>query len=495
VHAIDKAARLICGSLDESYSMTLVFNCYFGVGHAVLMAQNYDLANALAACDTLETHNGQTGCWQGVFIEHGNRYTRREDFSRTDPLTPCNVVPEKYRRECFINHAGLLMKFFSNDVKNSANACLKAPDAYVSSCMQSIGLMVSNPPWQPLLSRINGTKTPEAIAWDLCLEFPRDHREQCVFAAIDNILNSEELEVARAKTFCHTVDTAYRIDCYHRIGFALRSHTIDPKIVLVKCTTLDGAAARPCLRGAGEETPAHPALTPTASVRRPSRQVAESASEDIFKSDAALHAYVKEFGLAQTITRLHALEGSGHGDCHQPAHQAGRLAYALVAMDAFHAIAPECQFGGFHGAAESHFKKRGTAHLADDVGRICRAEANAFYRYQCGHGIGHGIMAATNYELPVALEQCNEAHTLHDSCWSGVFMENVVGSLRGHHTVHTTKYVSDDPQYPCTMVADVYKKTCYGFQPARYDAVVRRRFWPDRCHLRRYPCGLSRQVF
>ncbi len=103
-------------------------------------------------------------------------------------------------------------------------------------------------------------------------------------------------------------------------------------------------------------------------MRRPARQVAEGASEDIFKNDAALYAYVKRFGLAQTITRLHALEVSGHGDCHQPAHQAGRLAYTLVAMKVFQPIAPECHFGGFHGAAESHFKERGTAHLADDVG-------------------------------------------------------------------------------------------------------------------------------
>ena len=212
-----------------------------------------------------------------------------------------------------------------------------------------------------------------------------------------------------------------------------------------KCATFQNGGAEACLQAAGGEAPA----------------------EDILKDPDALHAYVKDFGLAQTIARLHALEVSGHGDCHQLAHQAGRLAYALVGMDAFNEISPECQFGGFHGAAHSHFKERGTTHLVDDVGRICPAKANAFYRYQCGHGIGHGLMAATDYELPVALELCNEVLATHDACWSGVFMENILASRREHHVVPSTKYVSDDPQYPCTIVADLYKNECYGFQPAR----------------------------
>jgi hypothetical protein len=217
------------------------------------------------------------------------------------------------------------------------------------------------------------------------------------------------------------------------------------KPVQEKCVTLQNGGAEACLQRAGREIP----------------------SEDILKDPDALNTYVKNFGLAKTIARLHALEVSGHGDCHQPAHQAGRLAYALVGMDAFNEISPECQFGGFHGAAHSHFKERGTTHLADDVRRICPAKANAFYTYQCGHGIGHGLLAATDYDLPVALELCNEVLATHDACWSGVFMENILASRRGHHVVPITKYVNDDPQYPCTIVADLYKKECYGFQPAR----------------------------
>jgi hypothetical protein len=152
----EKAAALICGSLDNSYSSKFKFYCYHGLGHGVMMAKNYNLKEALTACDALDTRFGQDGCWQGVFMENVNARERGDErassFSNTDPLAPCNVVPDKYRHECFVNHAGWLMKSFGKDLKKATSACLQAPGPYVSSCLQSLGLMVTSPAWQASLS-------------------------------------------------------------------------------------------------------------------------------------------------------------------------------------------------------------------------------------------------------------------------------------------------------------------------------------------------------
>lgn len=254
-HAAANAARLICGSLDASYSSKFRFYCYHGVGHGVMMAQKYDLKKALRACDTLDTPVGQDGCWQGVFMENVNesrRGNRRLDgFSKTDPLAPCNVIQEKYRYECFVNHAGWLMMFFHHDVQQAAEACLRAPDAYVPACLQSIGLMVTNPAWQPSLARSSEGKPPEVIAWDLCLKFPEDHRRQCVIGAIDNILNFDEFEVSRARTFCNTVEAEYRSVCYHQVGVALKNQATDPERVRRKCAAFGDDDKEECLQGAG----------------------------------------------------------------------------------------------------------------------------------------------------------------------------------------------------------------------------------------------------
>ncbi|MGH7773181.1 MAG: hypothetical protein ACREQA_13220 [Candidatus Binatia bacterium] len=250
----EKAARAICSSLDHSYSGKFKFYCYHGLGHGVMMARDYDLREALATCDTIGSAFGQEGCWQGVFMENVNAAMRGDQrastFSKSDPLAPCNGVQEKYRHECFINHAGWLMNFFRNDLTKATSACLQAPNSHTSSCLQSIGLMVTNPAWQPSLSKSSGKKKFEEVAWNLCIKFPKDHQGQCVIGAVDNILNFGELVVLRARNFCNTVNPAYKNLCYRRIGISLRTQTTDPKVVREKCATFEDPFKEECLRGA-----------------------------------------------------------------------------------------------------------------------------------------------------------------------------------------------------------------------------------------------------
>ncbi|MGH7773182.1 MAG: hypothetical protein ACREQA_13225 [Candidatus Binatia bacterium] len=197
-------------------------------------------------------------------------------------------------------------------------------------------------------------------------------------------------------------------------------------------------------------------------------QFIQKDSKDIFRNEDALFSYVKKFGLNQTIARLHELAPL-YGDCHQPAHQAGRLAYKVHSTEAFRSVTSECHAGGFHGAIEAYFSEHGTKNLSKDVKVICRSELNKFYTHQCIHGIGHGLMAAANYELFVALKNCDLLGERQGSCWSGVFMENIVGGLAGHegHAMRSTKYLSDDPHYPCTVVDEKYKSSCYLLQTSR----------------------------
>jgi hypothetical protein len=222
--------------------------------------------------------------------------------------------------------------------------------------------------------------------------------------------------------------------------------------------------------------PKPPVHAPQAAVgdmaREPIGGIVPIGTQDIFPNDDTLYAYVKQYGLPQTIRHLHELS-SQYGDCHLQAHKAGRFAYRIYSTEAFRSIASECHAGGFHGAVEAYFKERGTAHLADDVKVICRSELNPFFSHQCMHGIGHGLMAATNYDLPHALESCNLLKEWQASCWTGVFMENIVGGLGGHeghqegHGASARHYVNEDPHYPCTIVAEKYKSSCYFLQPSR----------------------------
>lgn len=207
------------------------------------------------------------------------------------------------------------------------------------------------------------------------------------------------------------------------------------------------------------------------TVTRPVDESIQKESKDLFENDDALYSYVKKFGLKQTVIRLNELAPM-YGDCHQPAHKAGRFAYEIYSTDAFRSVGPECHSGSFHGAIEAYFKDHGTDNLSEKVKDICDPELNPFFAHQCLHGIGHGLMAWSHYELIDALKACDLLGKGSTSCWTGVFMENVVGGLAGHgehgaHQAHFTKFLNEDPQYPCSVVEDKYKTYCYDYQTSR----------------------------
>ena len=74
-------------------------------------------------------------------------------------------------------------------------------------------------------------------------------------------------------------------------------------------------------------------------------------------------------------------------------------------------------------------------------------------------------MAWSDYEIYESLEACDliEQEFHRKSCYSGVFMENIVGGIaRGllkaeDGAYHYTDYLNDDPHYPCNAVDEVYK--------------------------------------
>ncbi len=198
-------------------------------------------------------------------------------------------------------------------------------------------------------------------------------------------------------------------------------------------------------------------------------------NEAIFTDVDALGSYMKKYGPKQAITQLHALEAK-FGSCHQPAHRAGHLGYEQLGDHALIEYSPECQSGYYHGVMEAYFKDHGTNNLAESFTNLCPSNLNDFFEHQCVHGIGHGLMAWSNYELLDALAGCDMLPRRQDSCWTGVFMENLSAQIAkgnqngsvGSTDIHLTKYLKDeDPLYPCDGIADKYQNSCYFLQTSR----------------------------
>jgi hypothetical protein len=250
-----KAATTICESLNPETNLLIAgFTCYHGVGHGIMMAQGYNVQNSLKECNTMPAAKDKDGCWQGVFMENVNAGMQGRAlpgyFKKSDPLSPCDKVGNRYKHECFINHAGWLMTVAKDNMSDGSRYCLKAkPAKYKSSCWQSLGLMVTNPVWQATLAKDIVGDSPAKIAAVLCERFPEVGRKDCVVAGVDNLANFDQFKVSRENAFCQEVSAKLQKDCYSRIGLDIAARTQDQVLIRKSCAPL-GDKARYCLQGA-----------------------------------------------------------------------------------------------------------------------------------------------------------------------------------------------------------------------------------------------------
>jgi hypothetical protein len=163
--------------------------------------------------------------------------------------------------------------------------------------------------------------------------------------------------------------------------------------------------------------------------------------------------------------------GPIEADCHRIAHAIGGGAlkhYNGNVGQAFVAGRPSCTSGYYHGILERAFLGIDQSQLGAAANKFCSGDVirkTEFIAYQCVHGLGHGLMIYTGYDLPLSLHTCDKLQSSWDatSCTGGVFMENYQSS----YGVQSRWLRNKDLLYPCDAVAAKYKFYCYDLVTAR----------------------------
>ncbi len=186
------------------------------------------------------------------------------------------------------------------------------------------------------------------------------------------------------------------------------------------------------------------------------------------------------------LEELMAIESEANEHSHAIAHDLGRFAYQAYGYDITLTLA-ECSYdvfqGCLHGALQFFFDDvaaQGGELDQATMRSTCAGSQTDFEIYACLHGVGHGVMLYTNYKLHESLDLCAllEGWYAQESCYGGVYMENVVGyadslsptAAGGHHghgghDEPPTFWVDPDvPEYPCNVVDDRYGDACWRMQ-------------------------------
>jgi hypothetical protein len=167
---------------------------------------------------------------------------------------------------------------------------------------------------------------------------------------------------------------------------------------------------------------------------------------------------------------------------HEYAHAIGIAAYA--ADPEVTRTFPECseifQSGCYHGVIQAYFVRAGSDDSTAVRGVCAPWTVEGVYgwlRFQCTHGLGHGLTMRLDHDLPEALKRCDllPDDWDRDSCYGGAFMENIVdftqppmamemAHAHGVHDASRPKYKqvdSADTAFPCSKLGDRYQTSCW----------------------------------
>lgn len=183
--AIAEKINSLCLLFDTSFG---VFECLHGVGHGVMVYEDYDMPNALATCKQLATPFDQNSCYGGVFMENivagqGNGAISGHDtewISYGDPYYPCNAVDQSQdvQIQCYQMQTSWMLTIKNYDFDAVAKDCLGAPKDMVPVCFLSLGRDAAG----------FTLRDPAAIK-DLCAKVPEEYSGQCVTGATNVIVD------------------------------------------------------------------------------------------------------------------------------------------------------------------------------------------------------------------------------------------------------------------------------------------------------------------
>lgn len=141
-------------------------------------------------------------------------------------------------------------------------------------------------------------------------------------------------------------------------------------------------------------------------------------------------------------------------DMHLLGHVVGDELYKQKGIDGMSVCTQDFRNACSHAIVVGYFLAYGEDGL-NDIAKACRAAPGGSGAYtMCFHGLGHGILAAVDYDLPKAVGLCEKTGFVESpQCVGGAIMEIVGGGFHNktRWEKQSKKYLSNEyPLLPCT---------------------------------------------
>jgi hypothetical protein len=119
-------------------------SCLHGIGHGVMNWEHTNIQKALSDCDQLG-EKARSFCYDGVFME--NNFStfslKKRVLTETNLNSPCDIILEKYQKQCYRNQVYLWMNYFKGEASLVAEQCTKIPEEFQETCFENFGISLA----------------------------------------------------------------------------------------------------------------------------------------------------------------------------------------------------------------------------------------------------------------------------------------------------------------------------------------------------------------
>lgn len=189
------------------------------------------------------------------------------------------------------------------------------------------------------------------------------------------------------------------------------------------------------------------------------------------KESAFWQQRIKEIGPAPAYAEFLKNAPNQALSTHEQAHAFGEALYKDEGLKGLQYCDSSFAYGCYHSFLGLAVNDEGPSVLPQ-FAEACKQKFGTA-NLPCEHGIGHGILVYTNYDLLKALDLCK---TISDrktgGCSSGVFMEYNFHTMDENGDGSFVRTKTADLYAPCSTLPADYKPACYSEQPQWWESVL-----------------------
>jgi cytochrome c553 len=138
--AVLRKAKKLCSNPALHTSEFLLYQCFHGLGHGLMIYSGNDLPWSLETCHKLPDYINGDSCTGGVFMQNFDTTMGVSKYlKRDDPIYPCNAVGETNKSYCYLIVTARILAVDHYNWEKTAAWCRRSEPDWVATCFESYG--------------------------------------------------------------------------------------------------------------------------------------------------------------------------------------------------------------------------------------------------------------------------------------------------------------------------------------------------------------------